>query len=30
MRRMFSSVAVVIGLLIGSVGDGPQYDENVN
>ncbi|GAA3397373.1 hypothetical protein [Cryptosporangium minutisporangium] len=23
-------VAVVIGLLIGSVGDGPQYDENVN
>lgn len=23
-------VAVVIGLLIGSVGSGPQYDENVN
>lgn len=23
-------VMVVIGLLIGSVGDGPQYDENVN
>ncbi|SHN36471.1 hypothetical protein [Cryptosporangium aurantiacum] len=23
-------VAVVIGLLIGSVGNGPQYDENVN
>lgn len=23
-------VVVVVGLLIGSVGDGPHYDENVN